>query len=667
MPHFKQLKKAIQKQIGTMLSTGLFKTSIDKDTLWETYLSSFPEGTNPLFREKTEHDCNCCKSFIRQFGNVVTIIDNKLVSIWDITISDEAGYATVSAALSAYVKSQPIRNVYLSPESHIGTDTNLDTHSPSITWNHFSTILPSEYVMTGDNIGPTLSAKRSTKEVFQRGLDELTLDSLETVLELIAQDSLYRGKEHENHVSLFKKLWLEYQSADNDDLFCWANFTRQGSRIRNSAIGTLLIDLSADMELDQAVRKFEAVMAPANYKRPKALITKAMISNAEAKVLELNIADALPRRHSTIDDITINNILFADRTAKAAITGSIFDTLKDEVAIDKKKLGKVEEVSIDTFISEILPQAESIEILLENRHTNNLMSLVSPVNPSANSILKWNNNFSWSYHGEVADSMKARVAKAGGKVDGVLRFSLQWNEEGDNSIDFDAHCIEPKGFEIYYGSKVSPVTGGNLDVDIITPGRNIAVENITWPNRKTMNNGTYKFVVNNYSSRTSKGGFTAEIEYEGTIHSFAYNQDLRSQENVTVAIAEITKEGLTFTDSLKCSTATKEVWSTQTESFQKVSVIMNSPNHWQDKPTGNKHYFFMIDGCKNPDDVRTMYNEFLSNDLTEHRKVMEVLAGKMKAPYSDSQLSGLGFSSTVRNSVLCKVSGSFNRTIKINF
>ena len=34
---------------------------------------------------------------------------------------------------------------------------------------------------------------------------------------------------------------------------------------------------------------------------------------------------------------------------------------------------------------------------------------------------------------------------------------------------------------------------------------------------------------------------------------------------------------------------------------------------------------------------------------------------------SDDQVSGLGFSSTQRNSVIAKVEGSFTRTVKINF
>ena len=91
---------------------------------------------------------------------------------------------------------------------------------------------------------------------------------------------------------------------------------------------------------------------------------------------------------------------------------------------------------------------------------------------------------------------------------------------------------------------------------------------------------------------------------------------------------------------------------------------MLSPNHWDGQTIGNKHYFFMLEGCTNPDPVRGFYNEFLSEDLRPHRKVFEALSSSMKCIPTKDQLSGLGFSSTIRNELFVKVD---NRPYKIIF
>ena len=94
---------------------------------------------------------------------------------------------------------------------------------------------------------------------------------------------------------------------------------------------------------------------------------------------------------------------------------------------------------------------------------------------------------------------------------------------------------------------------------------------------------------------------------------------------------------------------------------------MMSPNYWDGRGIGNKHFFFMLEGCRNEGKARGFFNEFLKSDLDQHRKVMEMVGNKLKTEESDRQLSGLGFSSTQRNSVLCRVQGSFNRIIRIKF
>ena len=137
---------------------------------------------------------------------------------------------------------------------------------------------------------------------------------------------------------------------------------------------------------------------------------------------------------------------------------------------------------------------------------------------------------------------------------------------------------------------------------------------------------------------------------------------------VNVAKFRYTKKGgIEFLESIPSSSTSREEWGISTQKFQKVEMVMLSPNHWDEQEKGNKHYFFMLDGCKNPDAARGFYNEFLRDELHEHRKVFEVLGSKLKAEPTEQQLSGLGFSSTKRNHLLCRVSGTFNRVLKVKF
>ena len=159
-----------------------------------------------------------------------------------------------------------------------------------------------------------------------------------------------------------------------------------------------------------------------------------------------------------------------------------------------------------------------------------------------------------------------------------------------------------------------------------------------------------------------------EIEFDGIIHTFNYDKLIKNGEKVTVAeIKYSKKDGFSIVTSIESTQTSKEIWGIKTNQFQKVSLLMYSPNHWDTQNIGNKHYFFILIDCKNSERPRGFYNEFLNEDLLKHKRVFEILGSKMKVKESDIQLSGLGFSSTTTNSIICKVTGSFSRTIKINF
>ena len=530
------------------------------------------------------------------------------------------------------------------------------------------------HVRKAEQAGTYLSDFKATHDVFERGLKEITAEAVDTVLELIEQNSLYRGEEHKFALSKFKEAKRLYAKAKNKDLWPWFFMgiaTAPVLRIRNTSIGTLLVNLSEDMELDAAVKKFEDMVAPSNYKRPTALITKGMIEKAKKNVEELGFTSALDRRFATIEDITINNVLFADRSVRPSMAeASPFDDLTSSDAINPKEFKKVKEVTIKDFIDNILPKVNSIEVLIESRNKGNLMSLIAPIDKYSKCMFKWPNNFSWSYKGEVADSMKERVKSAGGDIHGDVRFSIQWNDDGNwNQSDYDAHCKEPGGRHIYFSNKGQHASSGRLDVDITKPKKGTpAVENISYSDKSKMPAGNYRFFVNNYRRDNGDCGFRAEVEIDGEIHSYSYNKPLKSGENITVATLQVANNGdIDIAHHLDSSFAAQEVWGLQTQQFAKVRALMYSPNHWDEHAVGNKHVFFILEGCINPDDSRGFYNEFLKEDLNKHRKVFEVLGSKMKAKHSDNQLSGLGFSTTNRNHVFCKVAGNFTRTLKVTF
>ena len=679
MSGFKVFAEKISQHVKGMVvgETHLFKTSATKEELWDCYMSSFPEGTNEIFKERAEHDCVYCKQFVRPCGGVVAIKDNKLISIWDAE-GIEYPYDIVAKAMSDLVKSKPIRDVFVTRDTKFGTASNKQQLEDGsiVTWNHFHMSIPKSLTITrGTSPESVMAEFKSAKEVFERSLREITLEAANTILELISQSTLYRGEEHKKTIQAFIKFKKAYDLAPEDQMDAWlwkTSIKNPVCRIRNSAIGTLLVNLSEDMDLDLAVRKFEKVVAPSNYKRPKAIFTKRMVEEAEAKIIDLGMLDSLSRCHASLNGIRINNVLFVNRDAKEKITGgNMFDSLKEDSAvINPKTLNKVEEIPIKDFLTGVLPTAKRIELLLEGKLQNNFVSLIAPQVRDSKSMFKWNNNFSWSYCSDTADSMKQHVKSAGGKVDGVLRFSIQWNDDrGKNLNDYDAHCCQPgKGGLISYQNKNRHASGGNLDVDIVRPN-GVAVENITWPSVSRMEEGIYKFQVHTYSHNGGTNGFDAEIEFDGQVFSFAYHKDLPGNKKVTVAEVKYTKaNGFEMVSSMDSSMNVNKIWGVTTNRWVDVSTLMYSPNYWDGQEgTGNRHYFFMLKNCINESNPRGFYNEFLREDLNVHRKVFEALGSKARVEDSSEQLSGLGFSETQRNNVFVRVEGAFTRVLKVLF
>ena len=298
-----------------------------------------------------------------------------------------------------------------------------------------------------------------------------------------------------------------------------------------------------------------------------------------------------------------------------------------------------------------------------------MVTLTTSVNKDSKPIFKWPNNYSWTYNGNLAGKSMIReeVKKAGGVVDAPFRFSIMWNEDGRDRVDLDAHCKEPGGYEIDFTNRgrISPC-GGTLDVDMIRPQKN-GVENIYF---KSFKDGKYRFFIQNFDGGDHKN-CKAEIYINGETFTYFVDHKIGHKQNVDIATVTIKNGELFDIEHSRYqvgeNATTEEIYGLETNKFHKVNLVCLSPNHW-DGAVGNKHYFFMIEDCKNPArEIRGFHNENLIPDLLKHRKVMEVLANTKMVKIENNQLSGLGFNATVRDEVVVRLKGSHSRVVKVQF
>lgn len=666
MSNFVKFAIAVKASFELLSKGELFIAEIEKDAIWDAYLAAFPEGTNPIFRVRTEHDGAYDRNFIKNIGRLVAIKDGKLVSVWGDYSELPYPYDVVACKLDALVRNAGIESLFRTKEAKYGSKANREQlgNGDILVWNHFYGEVAKEHF----NAAPAtvIGEVNGHVQVFKRGLDELDSQAVQSVLDLIAQNSLYRGEEFKTGLTSFLKLQKKYLSLSTPDraVFVWDNFSKPGARIRNTSIGQLLQDLSAGKDLEASVVAFEKMVAPENYKRTTALITPAMIKNATESLGTLGLTSAVQRRHATLADVSINNVIWADGTAKAVMRDSLADLLLDSGKVKKgAKQVKTTDMHIETFMALIVPNMSSMEIQFENRQVNNLMSITAPVDTDSGLLFKWDNQFAWSYNGNITDSIKEKVKAAGGNTNAQLRVSLGWF----NGDDLDIHCISPKG-RIYFANKA-----GVLDVDMNAgSARNSVdpVENLSWSNPA---DGEYTIIINQYNPRSRDNiGFVIELENEGKLSQYSYTKAMKTNENVPVMTFKVVGgkvvELVTGKD-VSDQGIQKEVWGLKTEQAIKVNTLMFSPNHWDGNATGNKHWFFLLEGAVNDQPTRGIYNEYLRDELLPHRKVFEVLGSQTMCPVTDNQLSGLGFSSTRGDNVTAFVvlNSGEQKSINIQF
>lgn len=639
--------KEIYARLDLMTKSGNPIVELDYDgDIAEVYLDNIPEEYNPIFRERRYFDGNYDKRFLRSVGNMAMITeDYKVVSLWD--FESETFLEPARKAMLEAVKECNIKDLFLHFEKWVGNEPNIDSKDKRIIWEHYLYRLPNSLVEKADHIPTVQSKYRSAYESLSRSLKEVNVDDLTTVIDLIEDNAIYRGQEFLEVLVNWRSDKEEYDKINTDE-FVWylaikGMKDRTLLKYRNSVIGSLITDLYEGKDLESAVKSYESKVAPANYKRPKAIVTTRMVDDAKAKLEELGFLESIYRDPAKITDIPSDKILFTSQETRAL---SVFDDLKKDANnnIDKKvNLKEAKEVSMKDFF-EILPNVRKIDLYPNLDVNSSKVVLTKPYYEDSPSPFKWDNGFSWSYTDtDSADSITQRVKNAGGNVDGEVRFSLSWDNTDD--LDIILENVYTGGM-IYFNRKRA--FGGELDIDAnFMDIMENPVENIYWNRISDMPDGKYYVRVNNYTKRTnSDQGFKLQTAFLGEVTTYSCPSNDTKHHEVMLTVY---KSGRNI-DIIDVNERLSKEDISGKHQFIEVKNILKSPNAWGNKVIGNEHVIFLVDDIEVKFHVRGFFNEQLNATLNEHRKVTEVLGNKLKldpVKFEGNDIAkGYGFSTT---------------------
>lgn len=391
------LQRVNARYVANTAGRAVFKTDLDKSTLWFGYLASFPS------EEKQHHNCNACRHFISRYAGLVVLDEDgtKRSALWD--LEDAYGpYVRVVESMLRGIEKAKVTGVFLSSEHVLGRPV-------TGVWRHLHA--HNKAVHLG-NATQAMSEKLQEFSGARRALAEFNPAVVSQALQLLDSDALYRAEHVRGPVQWLADLHAltaGVPDARRNNLI-WravAAAPTGYAHVRARMAGTLLEDIAAGMQLDAIKKRFADKMDPAKYQRAQAAPRIGQVKAAEQAVQALGIAPAFARRYATRADLEAPHAVLwtpsgpvAPRAPAPAAASGVFDHLKPQdptlPALDiPPRL-----MTWEKFHRDVLPGAALIEYRVPL--VGRFCALTAAMDPAAPPILQWDhaerrNTVSWAF------------------------------------------------------------------------------------------------------------------------------------------------------------------------------------------------------------------------------------------------------------------------------
>lgn len=385
---YNRLEEVIKNNLELETKT-MFQT--DAADLWDIYLNNLPSN-------RQYYNCNCCKSFIQRYGNLVTIDENgKTSSVLWAAIVPRFFDVSVSKLRKA-VESAKVTNVCVSSEKMFGTPK-----SPK-GWTHLCGANPKVH-------------KHAVKSAYQREA-ELTQDyiliaktingydanTIETALKILKSEQFPGYEKSLGMAEWYAELHTRLSNTNSQNyrrniIFkAIADAPLGFAHASNTMLGTLFDDIKSGKSFESCKRAWADKMHPLKYQRPTAPVSDNQIEVAEKLVTKLGVANSLKRRYALLEEvIAVGHVWTPPATFTKASSEGVFTHLRGQKTLPSAIKIPDQSITWNKFNRDVLPSVRTMQILCPDR--GGYVGVTAAEDQAAPLIFQWNNQFAhYFYH-----------------------------------------------------------------------------------------------------------------------------------------------------------------------------------------------------------------------------------------------------------------------------
>ena len=373
----------------------IFKVKVNsRHEVFETYLNGFLTAV-----DKQDHNCNCCKGFLRRYGNLAILDEDCRIKslLWNEDIVDDF-YKQSIANMRLLVESSQIESVFYRPITPSDSFIVGDVEKGGFHHFAFSVKNINKY---NDELILSDSAAAISRENFKItniNLKEFSKEVVTTVLDYFKLDA--KLKVHTSHIANLawfaelKNATSRYSGQQVSRNIVWKAIATASSgkiKIASTVVGEFLKSRSTGTSYETAKANFLKMTDASKYMRPTVAPSEGAVQAAERIFKELDLEASLDRRFLRIDEI----INWVWQPKEAIVDPSdkkgIFSDLVTKEGAAECDPGQVNGGSMSwvEFEKEILPKADKVSVFLNPAQRYLFGGMTQATNPDSKPILVW--------------------------------------------------------------------------------------------------------------------------------------------------------------------------------------------------------------------------------------------------------------------------------------